>query len=132
MRRFAITDIHGCAQTFKALLNRISFSKDDVLYLLGDYIDRGPDSRGVIDHIWKLQKEGYQVHCLRGNHEQMLLDEVASKNVWYKGEHATLQSFNANSNKDIPKAYIEWMEACLLYTSPSPRDQRGSRMPSSA
>lgn len=59
MRKFTISDIHGCAKTFKALLNRISFSKEDELYLLGDYIDRGPDSRGVIDHIWHLQKTGH-------------------------------------------------------------------------
>lgn len=51
MSRYAISDIHGCAKTFKNLLRRISFSKEDVLYLLGDYIDRGPDSKGVIDHI---------------------------------------------------------------------------------
>jgi len=51
MARFTISDIHGCAETFKKLLNRISFSKEDVLYLSGDYIDRGPDSKGVIDHI---------------------------------------------------------------------------------
>lgn len=115
MRRFAISDIHGCAKTFKALLNRISFSKEDVLYLLGDYIDRGPDSRGVIDHIWALQKEGYQVHCLRGNHEQMLLDDLDKEGVWYKGNRATLDSFQVKANQEIPKLYIEWMESLAFY-----------------
>lgn len=110
MRRFAITDIHGCAKTFEALLNRITFSKEDVLYLLGDYIDRGPDSRGVIDHIWELQEDGYEVHCLRGNHEQMLLDEINDDEIWYNGEKATLKSFEVKANQDIPKPYIEWME----------------------
>jgi len=51
MKKFAISDIHGCAKTFKALLKKINFSKEDELYLLGDYIDRGPDSKGVIDYI---------------------------------------------------------------------------------
>ncbi|MFT5168289.1 MAG: serine/threonine protein phosphatase 1, partial [Saprospiraceae bacterium] len=64
MKQYAISDIHGCAKTFKALLEQISFSKEDVLYLLGDYVDRGPDSKGVIDHIWQLQSEGYTVFCL--------------------------------------------------------------------
>lgn len=111
MSRFAISDIHGCAKTFKALLNKIEFSKEDTLYLLGDFIDRGPDSRGVIDHIWELQEEGYTIYCLRGNHEQMLLDELAEKEVWYNGEPEMLKSFHAKSNQDIPKPYIEWMEA---------------------
>ena len=72
MNKFAISDIHGCAKNFKALLDRISLSLGDELYLLGDYIDRGPDSKGVIDHVWQLQKTGHTVHCLCGNHEQRL------------------------------------------------------------
>lgn len=115
MPRYAISDIHGCAKTFKALLEKINFTQQDKLFLLGDYIDRGPDSRGVIDHIWKLQSEGYQVHCLRGNHEQMLLDEIAKINEWYKGEPATLVSFEVNQNEDIPEKYIDWMKRLDYY-----------------
>ena len=104
MRRFAISDIHGCRATFEKMLTEVlQLQKEDTLYLLGDYIDRGPDSRGVIDHIWALQKEGYQVHCLRGNHEQMLLDEVDKDGFWYKGNRATLDSFQIKSNQGIPK-----------------------------
>ncbi|MEO0876095.1 MAG: metallophosphoesterase, partial [Bacteroidota bacterium] len=66
MRKFAISDIHGCLKTFEALLDQIQFTTQDELYLLGDYIDRGPDSKGVIDLIWKMQADGYQVKCLRG------------------------------------------------------------------
>ncbi|NJB86409.1 serine/threonine protein phosphatase 1 [Lewinella marina] len=76
MPRYAVSDIHGCAKTFAALLQRIGFGREDELFLLGDYIDRGPDSRGVLHHIWQLQGEGYRVVCLRGNHEQMLLDAL--------------------------------------------------------
>ncbi len=72
--RYAISDIHGCPDTFRHLLKLIEFSKQDELFLLGDYVDRGPDSLGVIRHIRSLQAEGYAVRCLRGNHEQMLLD----------------------------------------------------------
>ena len=85
MSKYAISDIHGCIATFKTLLDKIKFSKEDELYLLGDYIDRGPDSKGVIDHIWYLQKSGYQVHCLRGNHENMLLQEVINPIHYYNG-----------------------------------------------
>ncbi len=115
MTRFAISDIHGCVQTFKALLQKINFTKQDELFLLGDYIDRGPDSRGVIDHIWDLQNEGFKVNCLRGNHEQMLLDEVLKINEWYNGEPATLASFGVNQNIDIPETYIEWMKGLEYY-----------------
>ncbi len=69
MRKLAIGDIHGCNKTFKALLDQINLSKDDELTLLGDYIDRGPDSKGVIDTIINLQSSGYQVRALRGNHD---------------------------------------------------------------
>lgn len=106
MRRFAISDIHGCLRSFRALLEEINFSKEDTLYLLGDYIDRGPDSKGVIDHIWKLQKEGYTVHCLRGNHEQMLLNEISSPNNYFDGESETLRSFGVKQNLNIPRQYL--------------------------
>jgi serine/threonine protein phosphatase 1 len=78
MPRYAISDIHGCAQTFLRLLRKIDLQRTDELFLLGDYIDRGPSSRAVLEFIWQLQGEGYRVHCLRGNHEQMLLDALTS------------------------------------------------------
>ncbi len=75
-KRWVIADIHGCLLTFRRLvLEGINLQKTDHLYLLGDYIDRGPDSAGVIDFIIQLQTEGYQVFPLRGNHEQDLLEE---------------------------------------------------------
>ena len=76
MSRYAITDIHGCSQTFRRLLDRIGFGPADELYLLGDYIDRGPDSLGVLEHIWQMQERGLEIYCLRGNHEEMLLDAL--------------------------------------------------------
>lgn len=76
MARFAISDIHGCQKTFEALLDKVGFTKADTLYLLGDYIHRGPDSIGVVENILKMQKSGYQVHCLMGNHEDMALAEI--------------------------------------------------------
>jgi serine/threonine protein phosphatase 1 len=73
--RYAITDIHGCIETFNALLDQIDLRPTDELYLLGDYVDRGPDSVGVIDRIMELQDGGYFVKCLKGNHEEMALDQ---------------------------------------------------------
>ena len=115
MRRFAISDIHGCAKTFKKLLRRINLTQEDVLYLLGDYIDRGPDSRGVIDHILDLQKEGYQVHCLRGNHEHYLLESYEETRFDCDIPKETMLSFEVNSVKLIPDVYIDWMNALPYY-----------------
>ncbi len=72
-RRLVVPDIHGCPETFTSLLETIQLQERDQLFLLGDYIDRGPSSSGVIDIIMKLQQQ-YSVYPLRGNHEQMLLD----------------------------------------------------------
>lgn len=116
MRELAISDIHGCNQTFEALLDQIAFSKSDVLYLLGDYVDRGPDSKGVIDRIWALQNDGYRIECLKGNHEELVL-RAASGNFtylekWLKtdGKDTTL-SFGVETCAEIPQKYLDWMEA---------------------
>ena len=87
-RRLVIPDIHGCSKTFHALLQRIALSPEDQLFLLGDYVDRGPDSKGVLDSIIALKASGYQVYALRGNHEQFLIDAIAQEEnqtlLWYK------------------------------------------------
>ena len=122
MSRFAISDIHGCLKSFKALLKQIDFSKEDELFLLGDYIDRGPDSKGVIDHIWFLQREGYTIKCLKGNHEEMMLDAFFSsekQSFWLKnGGWNTMASFGGVSTSDIPQEYTQWLKnlPCYLET----------------
>jgi len=120
MKKFAISDIHGCAKTFKALLDRISFSLEDELYLLGDYIDRGPDSKGVIDHVWQLQKNGHTVHCLCGNHEQMFLHAVDAKDELSginesRGYAETVWSFGTSNIDNIPESYVNWMKNLDFY-----------------
>lgn len=120
MKKFAISDIHGCAKTFKALLDRISFSPEDELYLLGDYVDRGPDSKGVIDHIWHLQETGHTVRCLRGNHEQMFLHVIDARAELSGvketlGYAETLASFGTSNVDGIPKSYIKWMKNLDYY-----------------
>ena len=115
MKKYAISDIHGCAKTFKALISKINLSKADELYILGDYIDRGPDSKGVIDYIWQLQEEGFQVKCSLGNHEAMLLEEIRGAERFYKGNPEVLKSFGIDHIKDIPAKYTEWMKYLHLY-----------------
>ncbi|QST02263.1 serine/threonine protein phosphatase (plasmid) [Pontibacillus sp. ALD_SL1] len=73
MRNIIISDIHGCYNTFMNLLNLVQYTTgQDHLILLGDYIDRGPRSKEVIDWIIN-EKETGHVTALRGNHEEMFL-----------------------------------------------------------
>lgn len=109
INKYAISDIHGCAKTFKALLEKINFSKEDELYLLGDYIDRGPNSKGVIDTIMDLETQGYHIKALKGNHEDMLLGEI-KYNTWLKSHPATLKSFGVEKHNEIPQKYVDWMK----------------------
>ena len=115
-RRFAISDIHGCLKTFKALLKKIDLKKEDDLFLLGDYIDRGKNSKGVIDHIWDLKEEGFRVHCLRGNHEQMMIDAKVYKSkeaFWMRhGGTNTVESFTGNV---VGQDYYHWMMTLSHY-----------------
>lgn len=122
-RSFAISDIHGCNKTFEALIRRIHLTKSDHLFILGDIIDRGPDSRGVIDRIWNLQEQGYSVRCLRGNHEQLLLDALRydpDEVAWLgEGGSATLRSFSGHELADIPDRYLEWIFNLPFYLESS-------------
>jgi len=119
MRKFAISDIHGCARTFEELLDKIQFSTQDELYLLGDYIDRGPDSKGVIEDIWQLQEDGYHIQCLRGNHEQLMLDSKIDRQsayIWMaNGGDKALDSFGGLILDEVPQKYFDWMENLPYY-----------------
>lgn len=118
MRQFAISDIHGHLATFKALLQRLEFSIEDELFLLGDFIDRGPDSKGVIDYVKELQATGHQVHCLRGNHEQMAIDapnDSMTRSAWLRyGGKETCASFDSR-DYNLPEDYLDWMSALPFY-----------------
>ena len=78
-RRFAISDIHGCFKTYQALLSQISLKKDDYLFILGDAVNRGPDSSSILDDILNRKAKGFQIFYLRGNHEQAILDTIERK-----------------------------------------------------
>ena len=79
-RLLAIGDIHGCMDPFRELVEKkIRIRKSDRIVLLGDYIDRGYQSREVIDYIIDLQKQGFDIIPLMGNHESMLIDSLGSE-----------------------------------------------------
>src|SRR4026207_1032311 len=85
MRTFVVGDIHGrCAQLLNLLDMLPRDPENDTLVFLGDLIDRGADAPGCVSHILKLTQENPErVICLRGNHEQMLMDFLESRsNLW--------------------------------------------------
>ena len=111
-RILVVGDIHGNFQTLFALLKKIKFSQKDALYQLGDLIDRGPESKRVVDYARQLVSVKRMI-ALRGNHEQMLLhavDDPRAERKWYdkRGGRATLDSFGVDSVAEIPKPYLRW------------------------
>lgn len=119
-RRFVIPDIHGCALTLDRLLSRVlGLTRRDDLYLLGDYIDRGPRNREVLDQLITLSLKGYRVHTLRGNHEEMFLNACRDRNafrLWtLNGGRATLDSFGVEDACEVPVAYRRFLEQMPCY-----------------
>ena len=120
MARWAITDIHGCCQTFINMVEKeLQITKEDELFLLGDYIDRGKDSKGVFDYIMHLQSENFKIQCLMGTHEDMLIEAFHNPlalSSWLRnGGIETLKSFDAKEVTDIPQKYIDFIKNLKLY-----------------
>jgi serine/threonine protein phosphatase 1 len=85
MKTFVIGDVHGrCAQLLNLLDMIPRDESSDTLVFLGDLIDRGPDAPGCVDHVRQLVLDNPErVTCLRGNHEQMLLDFIeGTGTIW--------------------------------------------------
>lgn len=118
-RIFVIGDIHGCFKTFRRLLfERLQINLNDEIYLLGDYIDRGPDSKAVIDLIIDLQNKSYKIFPIAGNHESMFLDAVSGKNLtsWLRsGAAKTFKSFKISSINQVPKEYFDFLNNLPYY-----------------
>lgn len=132
-KRWVIPDIHGNVNTVRSLItDLIKPMRSDELYFLGDYVDRGPDSKGVIDYIRSLENEKYNLTVLKGNHEDFMVElydtmKKSKNNWWFKfgnkkyktwseiGGKPTLQSFNIQHILDVPPDYIEWMRNLVYY-----------------
>lgn len=115
-RTIAIGDIHGCSEALRALVAAIDPQPADTIVTLGDYIDRGPDSRGVIDQILALEKR-CRVVPLLGNHELMLLDALQNPYAvgpWRDcGGDATLASYS--SLPKVPDSHLDFIRRCRRY-----------------
>jgi len=121
-RLFAIGDIHGCFEKFREMVeSKIEIRKSDKLILLGDYIDRGFQSRETVDYIIGLQENGFDITALIGNHEYMLLEALDSEDFvfnWYaNGGEVTLSSFGIESIRELPGIYVDFFRSLLFYYS---------------
>lgn len=115
----AIGDIHGCLQSLDALLDKLGKYRSEYTFVfVGDYIDRGPDSWGVVELLIDF-KEEQDCIFLRGNHEQMLLDAYYQNNLdmWLmNGGRSTLASYEIKyDDLSFPQNHLDFYKQTLMY-----------------
>ena len=95
MKTFVIGDIHGRRAQLHSLVDLLPRGPSDKLIFLGDLIDRGPDVPGCVEHVMELRaSDPEKVFCLRGNHEQMLLDFIDGANsIWIENTTGSEHTF---------------------------------------
>lgn len=117
---YAIGDIHGQRSLFEQMLELIATDaagEEHRIITLGDYCDRGPDSKGVYDILMARP----DIIALRGNHEDLLLKAIRGRfheveTFIYNGGDTTLASFGVSQAGEIPLSYIRWIrESTRLY-----------------
>lgn len=139
-RLLAIGDIHGFLDKLNSLLDVVQPTADDKLIFLGDYVDRGPNSSGVLDALIALKKEYPQTVFIRGNHEQMFIDALTLKDnkgeedtelnerasyfgltpidlgiIWWReGGEQTLASYG-NSFNNIPQSHYDFLKQTQFF-----------------
>jgi serine/threonine protein phosphatase 1 len=134
-KKWVIADVHGCFKTLKTLMeDKLCPATGDTLYFLGDYIDRGPQSKEVIDYIRNLQRSDMHVVALMGNHEESMIQSILearsqkkkwlglfkkghyTRNAWYNyGGEFTMKSFGVDDPALIPQEYFEWLNSLHNY-----------------
>lgn len=118
-RIIAIGDIHGCSAAFDALISSIQPGPQDTVITLGDYVGRGPDTKGVLNQLIDLSQRCRLVTIL-GNHDEMMLqakDGVAELQFWlqHRGLSA-LTSYGSSDGLDqIPVEHFQFLERCTPY-----------------
>jgi serine/threonine protein phosphatase 1 len=122
MLTFSIGDVHGCFDQLTELLaqcRRFAKGEPSRFVFLGDYIDRGPNSRGVIQTIMDMQAlDPTNVIALAGNHEDLFLNTGTPEGMgrWIgNGGGATLRSYGVTSRKGMPLAHRTWLHELPLF-----------------
>jgi serine/threonine protein phosphatase 1 len=116
-RTIAIGDIHGCSIALRTLLAAINPQPDDTIVTLGDYVDRGPDSRGVLDQMIELV-DRCELIPLLGNHEVMLLQSLEKRDVfefWQVCGGATTLASYGGSLDQLPFEHLVFLRGLRLF-----------------
>jgi serine/threonine protein phosphatase 1 len=118
MRVLAIGDIHGCSRALDLLLAEARPAVADLIVTLGDYVDRGPDTKGVINRLLGLREQGHHLVCLRGNHDVMMMEARHSAEGlrdWLRcGGREALASYaepgREGKVQDVPEAHWDFLD----------------------
>lgn len=118
MRILAIGDIHGYADVLRRLLDLVQPTPEDQLITVGDYVDRGPDSRGVLDLLIPLHEKG-QLIAIRGNHDFMMSESRKGEPTYSEwqmfGGQETLESYGEYATlDDVPDRHWRFLEEDLI------------------
>ncbi|HUY34614.1 MAG TPA: metallophosphoesterase family protein [Pirellulales bacterium] len=118
-RTIAIGDIHGCSTAFRKLVEAVELRPDDTLVTLGDYVDRGLDSRGVLEFLIELTNRCRLIPLL-GNHEEMMWAACEGRfelRYWREcGGQATLDSYGKQGVLElVPRCHLEFVRRCHVW-----------------
>ena len=124
-RIIAIGDIHGCLKALEALLSELQVCRHDTVVVLGDIIDRGPSSCGVVERLKRLSEE-CRLITLMGNHEEMFLqalEDIDRQEFWLQhGGKEMLESYGVEDVEwrgadmsAIPTSHIDFIRSFRLY-----------------
>ncbi|MEE9275792.1 MAG: metallophosphoesterase family protein [bacterium] len=117
---YAVGDIHGQRAMLDLLIERVPFDAEDEIVFIGDFIDRGADSRGVVDRVLDFRLRYPRTVCLLGNHEDMLLDYVKDERKYdsgiylMNGGYATLESYGIDPREgppSFPPLHMDFFES---------------------
>lgn len=130
---WVIGDTHGFIKTLEALLDQLELEKSDRVIFLGDMVDRGPGSKQIFDLIMDYQSKGYDFVCIRGNHDDLMLQsyheemergkgllrfmkkDVIKRRWFTMGGDTTMKSFAAKRMIDIDPKYFDFLESTYHY-----------------
>ena len=117
-RCYAIGDVHGFSGQLDQLFAAIADHAGDCAYdlvFIGDYVDKGPDSAGVLQRLMAFEGDRVRLTCIAGNHDRMMLaaaHDAASEARWFAmGGAAVLAEYGISSARDLPNDVLAWLAA---------------------
>jgi len=119
-RLLAVGDVHGYRDKLEMLMDKVKPTGDDQVVFLGDLIDRGPDSKGVLEYVLEFCRTFPKTVVLRGNHEDLLLHSLKEPHTisryFYGGGWQTWESYGVTSYLNfLPQDHLEFLDSRPLY-----------------